>query len=56
MKCRYCKDLEINQELVEHIILVHPNLILYYVIANMPVDSKYNMLLDVFPDFKKMLE
>lgn len=55
MKCRYCQK-KVETELVEHIILVHPSLILYNVVARMDQESKFQMLLDVFPDFKNILE
>ena len=54
MNCRYCQK-DITGELVEHIMLAHPNLVTFYLFRSMAHDDKMAILNDVFPDFTRTL-
>lgn len=54
MNCRYCQK-NIDTELVEHIMLAHPNLVVFYLFKAMSHDDKMKVLNDVFPDFNRIM-
>lgn len=54
MNCRYCQK-DIDTELVEHILMSHPTILLFYLFKNISQEDKFKVLNDVFPDFNRIM-
>ena len=53
MYCSNCQK-DIDEELVSHIVVNHPGVILYKLFQSLPLNEQFSIIMDVFPDSRSL--